>query len=595
MSIATPEQREATDLGLRQQRVKTAGVEQEFNDSQKDRSILQEVAQSGADFMTSDGLKETIKSLQGKVSPGTLDRLMQRQSSLQQGELKIREMFQKQKLEDLEQAVTEREFLMPQVGQLLQIYDNAKNGKGEQFATETFNGGLQALIQGYQNAMAPGGKTPLVSPETLQGISKMSPDDLRNLYLQSKSYGNLMKSVYEQRRAEKEKAQTDALNRGGSGNWENFVSDDGKVYAHDKKTNIWKRNGEPIGESEVPADIKKMGAKGAGQSSVESGLLPETTEFLAQYAMSSGGKAPPAPPFGQSNNKARADYYNTMARLAGEMGYDGTEAGMKRLQQMANAESLKRLTTQEAAISMGSQEMMMILDAMQQEIQKIGGPDSPKLRGIWNKAATDWAGDPTFSKLNTYAVDFIEKAGRVFSGMSGAGGTPVAFVELAKQITNPNVSLQQIIDQKDAIQKAIEFRKKATEQEKQAVLKSGMMTPKPGSAAEMKTNEPSATTPEAAGESSMRVSPKTQRSRDEEAANVRIREAGGDVNKLRAALKEVNREYANATDGSAKQILMNEKTMLEAAIKKADSKSSDGWREVKIGDKTVKIRVKPQE
>ena len=129
----------------------------------------------------------------------------------------------------------------------------------------------------------------------------------------------------------------------------------------------------------------------------------------------------------------------------------------------AATESTKRLLTQSSQIRAGEENVKKVLDIVEEEVKKLGGPNSPKIRQFWNKAMTEWAGDPEFVGINQAYLDLTENMARIYSGVTGAEGTPVSFLELAKNSLPSNPNLGQVLRLKEIVPKLFDARLKATE------------------------------------------------------------------------------------------------------------------------------------
>jgi hypothetical protein len=102
-------------------------------------------------------------------------------------------------------------------------------------------------------------------------------------------------------------------------------------------------------------------------------------------------------------------------------------------------------------------------DEIKKAKTKLAG--SPKWDQFWSSKRTDWLGDPDFVGIAQAYKDILESSARVYSGVTGAGGTPVSFLQLAEKDVPEKPTLGQVVKLKDVMPKLFEIRKKATEDE----------------------------------------------------------------------------------------------------------------------------------
>ena len=201
-----------------------------------------------------------------------------------------------------------------------------------------------------------------------------------------------------------------------------------------------------------------------------------------------------------------------------EAGMDPNEA-----MQLANIvktsqEGIKRLTTQHAQISAGEKNVRGVLNVMEDELRKAKLSGSPKWDQFWSSQKTDWLGDPDYIGIAQAYKDLLENSARVYSGVTGASGTPVSFLQLAEKDMPEKPSLAQVAKLKDVLPKLFDIRKKATEEEITTLSNLSTLPTK-------KSSEPSPTT--STGGTSLtdrKVSDSEQKARDADAKSIQEKE-----------------------------------------------------------------------
>lgn len=542
-------------------------------ESQADRQILQEAMQSG-DFSTGAGLDDALKSLQGKLSPDGYTNLANYATKVKTTEAKIRQETANTSMEEQKLFLAQTEMAAPVIGQFLQTYNQIKQSKGQQEADRMFQEGMPMLTQHLsQQQVAPG--KPLMPPNVTQFFAKMNPDQLQEFYQGSMHKKRLVEQMHQEaqtreleERARKEEAQRKEIEQGGKGNWKTYT--DGKdKYEYDTKANKWRKNGDPIGASEVPNTVAALGSRDAikpGEVDLDEKPASnwETAE-AKKYIMT--GKMPQLGTGGRAS-ESRMRILAIAAREAENMGMAPDDVVRLQSKIKAAQESTKRLLTQSAQIRSGEENVKKVLDIVEDEVKKLGGPNSPKVRMIWNKAMTEWAGDPEFVGINQAYMDLKESLARVYSGVTGAAGTPVSFLELASKSLPENPNLAQILKMKEIVPKLFEARLKATDDQLKEV-----------------TNI--ATLPKSSG--GERISPEDQRARDTDAAKIMTDEHKKLVSQLSGLTGEDRKRKLNDIRDLRKE-MQNKKIPLPAFDENSSEPPKSEERKLKSG-KSVRITV----
>jgi hypothetical protein len=183
----------------------------------------------------------------------------------------------------------------------------------------------------------------------------------------------------------------------------------------------------------------------------------------------------PAVGTGQAAALKRQRLLELASKTGTELGLSAEDTVQLQNRIKASGEGLKKLMSQSANIKAGEKNVVGALNVLEEEVRKLGGPDSPKVRSFMNRARTEWMGDPDFVGINQAYLDVIENSARVYSGVTGAGGTPVSFLELAKKSLPDNPSLAQVLKLKEVMPRLFAVRSKATEDEMDAVSKTATL------------------------------------------------------------------------------------------------------------------------
>lgn len=497
--------------------------------AQNDRAAVQEYIRSGGDLFTPPGIERALTQLRGRVSPEYFTQLGAQAQKLKTADIDLQTKLSRLRVDELAVYNAGIESAMPFLDALQKQYEADAEAGGAESALAKFNNNRSKLVTSMQGRMA-GPNTPMFNQEVLQTLQGITPDALPGLISVSKYHTAQIKNALDAARA---KATATAKT-------ENLIAPDGKVVANvpgiglvdtstgnaytgnpaelkpivtargaapttgrdweqytDPKGNIYETSrsmrqtvqvnadGTRTPVPSLPADAFKVGSVAAARA--RSGLdevpdlTPEENAKLAEFSRVYGRQIP-VPSFG-TGAAARRDRVLFLRNFVQDMASRSetpTSAGVQASMARAGQEALKRITTQDVVLSAGERELLGILDKMEAELKKIGGPDSPLVRRYWNRAATEIAGEPTFSGMNALYTAFIDEAARVTSGATGAAGTPVAYKQLAERMLDPNVNLSQLLAFKQPFKDMIEARQRGVEGAKQQLITSISPPPKRG-------------------------------------------------------------------------------------------------------------------
>jgi hypothetical protein len=146
-------------------------------------------------------------------------------------------------------------------------------------------------------------------------------------------------------------------------------------------------------------------------------------------------------------------------------------------------------------------------------------------------------GSPEFVGVKSKMANIKEIAARVYSGASGAGGTPVGYLKLLDDVINENYTLEQVNKLDETLTSQFDSRKKATDSVKSDLINAVKMPAKPGSAAA----NPKLTDEMRAANA---VAPEDQKARDVEAADIIKSEYNASVAAIKSAKTPKERQEA---------------------------------------------------
>lgn len=532
--------------------------------AQTDRNAVQNYLRSGGDLFTPPGIERAMSELRGIVSPEYFTRLGEQAQKLKTADFDLQKKVAGLKEDELAAYGAGVESAMPFLDALQRQYEADLQAGGAESALAKFNDNRAQLLTRMQGRMA-GPNTPMFNAQVLQGLQAVTPEVLPGMISASKYQTTQIKNAMDAARAK----------AAATGKTENLVAPDGKVVANVPGVGLvdtatgnaytgnpaelkpivtgrgaaapttgrdWEQYTDPAGNiyessrtlrqtvqvnkdgtrtevPSLPADAFRVGSVAAARALVKPGdvpdLTPDENAKLAEFSRVYGRQIP-VPSFG-TGGAARQDRVLFLRNFVADMASRGetpTAAGVQASMARAGQEALKRITTQDVILSAGERELIGILDKMEAELKKIGGPDSPLVRRYWNRAATEIAGDPTFAGMNALYTAFIDEAARVTSGATGAAGTPVAYKQLAERMLDPNVNLSQLMAFKQPFKDMIEARQRGVEGAKNQLITSISPPPKRGEAA---------------------VPPGTQAGRDQERTTILRREYDAAVQRMGAA------------------------------------------------------------
>ena len=249
----------------------------------------------------------------------------------------------------------------------------------------------------------------MYSPEMLKIITDAPWENVQALYQASPTRAAAVTSAYKEAqakeleaRARKESAAAKNLEGGGDQGWKIFSTPTGQMVrvaskgAEAGKPQIQGEDGTWSESAYMPPGSRPVGAKDTGAQVGAGALEDQTIADMNAYARVNGR---PLQITGLGNGTAataaKIRILNQWSRNLKERGIAAEDAGSDAALRDANKPALQALTKQDATIRAGISNVSAVFDKLIKDVAELGGPDSPKLRNIWNKAATEWAGDPT--------------------------------------------------------------------------------------------------------------------------------------------------------------------------------------------------------
>ena len=459
---------------------------------QKRTAIAQEAADNAAlkdylsvpntDLYTSKGVADALPMLKGRISPKTYMDLATRQADLKAHEGTYAASVAKLDAQTLQTHMANQDYILGTIGPLAEF-----KGTDEEWPAY-----LSSQVDAATGLKRPDG-TPLIPASEVDSIKKMPQTAFKQMYAGTKvAKGALDDAKIASETKAQEALAADRLasaemkkGMGPIDQWSDPAT--GAQYIKGSKSGKMFKvedDGSFTPVNVMPANAVKLGAKGSVKAEEAAGLTDEENTILAEYQTTTGKQIPGIPAgSGAAARTARINYMKSFVKLIKDRGYTGDEAGLVAIQRDASKEAAKRLTTQGAVIEAGENDLRIVGKVIEDELTKLGGPNSPLVRKYWNKASTEWMGDPQFSGLNAAMANFQETAARVFSGQSGAGGTPVTYLALAESAIGKNPTLEQFSKTNEVMGKLFEARKTSTDGAIKSLMAGVQMPAKAGSTA----------------------------------------------------------------------------------------------------------------
>lgn len=562
MQMNTPVENQAIKFDMQGKQILAQDRQQEFDRSNQDRSTANAALQEeGVDLATVDGTQRYLEKIKGKTSPefylkqaDHAAKVQQTSVANQQAILNLNDAQRGEYAKAIEPMVTE-----------LRAIDEAHTAEYKQnpdLADANLKAKAGLLAKKYGAMKGPTG-APLTPPQLIQDLENAPTHLIHGWVAHSNEEANRILNAeriaktkeYEAAAAQKT-AMANLMSGGLGKEAEELFSPSAKTtYFRNKNTKQVFRmdeNNEPvlIREAELPTDLQKAGTtpKILPQSVIDTAMdfdkKPPTAEELFQAKeMALTGKMP-ALGAGAAVAPARMRLNALAVKAKIEAGMDPNEAVQLANTVKTSQEGIKRLTTQHAQISAGEKNVKGVLNVMEDEIRKAKLSGSPKWDQFWSSQKTDWLGDPDYIGIAQAYKDLLESSARVYSGVTGASGTPVSFLQLAEKDMPEKPTLSQVAKLKDVLPKLFDIRKKATEEEITTLSNLSTLPTK-------KSSEPSPST--STGGTSLtdrKVSDSEQKARDADATGLLAKELPKHIKNFNDAKtpEEKNRAWVDIRD-----------------------------------------------
>jgi hypothetical protein len=573
---------------------KRQSVARQENDRMASDAALRE---DNVDLVTPKGVENFLGRVKGKVSSDTYMGYVDHAEKVKKMHADTDAALSKlgaQQLSAYTQAVE------PMVTELQAADDEhtkMTQEKGQIAADEQLKRRTAALALRYKDLKGPTG-IPLVPPQLLADVENAPIHLIHGWIANSATFDNQLKqkkdvaeTELKVQQAARQAAEAKAIGGDlGKGAEEYTSPSTGKTYFVNKNTKqTYEQNPQTqelsLSQS-VPADLVKRGAKTAASGSVLSAAIDEQQDFdkhppseseLFQARKFILDNKMPSMGAGAAVAPKRLRFLALAAKESQEMGLDPEHTVQLQKKVAAAQEGTKRLMSQNAQIKAGETNVAGALTILRDEVEKLGGANSPLVKKFWNKASTEWAGAPEFVGIAQAYKDVLESSARVYSGVTGAGGTPVSFLQLAEKDVPPNPSLSQVMKLQEVMPRLFKVREAATEQEIENLLKTATLPPKKEGAS-----------------SDRKVSDKDQAERDKDATAVLRREYSEKL----ATFKD--KKSTPEQRARARQDVMDvrkelKRSGVDVPEPGTELPATDGWTEKTIGGMKVRVRVKPGE
>jgi hypothetical protein len=570
-------------FNLADTKVKTESDIESKQRSDSDRKVIQEAMQTGKyDLSHPDGTDALLKDTQGKLSPDTATHLAATAAKQREQYAQYQEHVANAGADKIKFMHAAEEEEMPLVGQLLDHVDKVREAKGEQEAQRAYQEGRTHLAADMKGKNYP--------PEVIAKLTESDPDTLRSIHQGSDMRKRILAEQLQTEDIALKKAKEEAIRN--PQDWQQYVGGDGAQYkwnkkagvtqVYDKTTGTW-----GISEGGLPPDAKPLtglgsggkaqsplgrlmadydAAKASGKMTPEKeaefkkgiekatgvpggdvgDLSTDEREALVKF-QAAGGKVP-IPAYGSGTGTASVGLKKQFVKdFIGLMLKDGLppdEAATTQLAQKAEQASIQKLVTQDNSLKVVENVAKQDIENIKGELKKLGGADSPLIRKSWNKTMTEVVGDPQYSALVPYFTALQDHASRILSQSTGAGAPAVAYVNLAKGLSDPNQNLGQFITSSAAFTKQMDQRVSETEKTikdaQKTKLNFGSHLDKPGSGSDVQD-------------------PKDQAARDKDAVTLLKQEYGKILDRLSKATAPEDRKRILNEAREARKELKNNK------------------------------------
>lgn len=459
-----------------QGQIQTEDMQQEHGDKQVIRDLS---SVPGVDFSTPKGIKEFMTHLQGRVAPETIMKLGDMSTKMETAEAARVNALAKQTADKRQQFADQSDWLSGLLSDVVAEKDPIKQkdlmtSKVEKLRAEKLDE-----------------TTPAWMPAALDHLLQTPQQQWESLYKGSSHAKELSQRANEEALAAERTSKANFWKEGGK--IENWVSKEGKPLLKHQDGTFYSvdENGDPIKLAAMPegAYLASKNKPDTANDPTKAKLTPETAAWLAEYTQRTRKPVPGLPAgTGAAATNTRVEYLNAFARIAREKGYTGEEAGEQAVIAAASQEALKSVITKNANVAAGEKLLEREASLIDEELKKLGGPDSPLVRKFWSSTSSEWLGDPRFAGLKAAYTGFKETAAKAFSNQTGAGGTPVTYLALADEALGKNPTLEQFAGTHAMLTKMFKAREDSNRETIMDLRKQGRLEAKPGSDADLRAH-----------------------------------------------------------------------------------------------------------
>lgn len=536
-----------------QGQISTEDMQQEHGDKQVIRDLS---SVPGVDFSTPKGIKEFMGHLQGRVAPETIMKLGDMSTKMETAEAARVSALAKQTTEKRQQYADQADLLYGTLGDVITEKDPIKQ-------KDLFTAKIAKL-----RAEKIDENTPTWMSAAIDHLEQSPQAQWGDLFKGSSHAKELSQRANEEALAAERTSKANFWKDGGK--VENWVSKEGKPLLKHQDGTFYSvdENGDPTKLAAMPEGAY-LASKNKPDSSLSMGIdftkePPTKGEQEAARRFLLTGKQDQVGT-GSFATRSRLRVRELAAAEAEKMNLSAEDRVRLQNRIRASQGAEKSLISQEALVDANAGNVMNTFRVLEDEVRKLGGPDSPKIKKLLNSAYSEWSGDADYTGINSAYVDAVESVGKLYSGVTGAGGTPVAFLQLAKETLPSQPSLAQIMKAQEVVPKLFSARKKSFEDELKAIDRMvALPDTVEGESSASKANPPTSASPadkladeKMIKEREFELAQKQLAIAKAEGNPARIAQAENDVNALRKEVARINNVGTKPPTKNAKGWVLN--------------------------------------
>lgn len=373
---------------FKSQQAKNLEQQRLTEESQRDRTILQQYQQSGGDLYSADGMQVALKDLGNKLSPNAIDGLNARLSAREKETDSHRAAVAKLSDSDFDALKNQSEQTAKVMNRALSAYDTTlASTKDTGQATDAYNSAKAALVQGLQSTVSPTTGKPMYADADLQSFANMPVDQLRTIVNDSAWKQNALKE--------------EAANRLRNAQVEDYAS------KSDKRDSDVERD---IAKNKILAD-KVAGLQGAPLQDADAATMAEYVRVQGPSALSRYGLTP----------VQRQQVMSKVTSLNSGEGISAREGATAPLDIKANQASLNKMVPQLDAITAYEKTMENIGGKLVDIAKAVDSTGVPVIERWIRAGKKSVAGDPDVTEFNSRMNTFRTEAARVINNPNLTG------------------------------------------------------------------------------------------------------------------------------------------------------------------------------